>query len=530
MKFMKLCLALFCISFAITGFVVNASNEICHKKYSGIRPDDPDGRRGILNPERGFRWENRFGSFKPAWADKKWIAAIKGCKDDGLTVTQGYCELIAYAKINKIPDKQIKQLEKSFAALRKNGLKTLLCFRYEMNTKQEGPTLATILSHIKQLKPILRRNMDVIAVFQTGFIGMYGEWHRSYHKLDRNPAAQEKVISALLDILPEDRKLVIRYPRHKNAYLKRVSGRPKNKPITAAEAQTMIPAARIGFCDHGFMVGKNDAGTFAPRPSKDYDYMTGESLFVPMEGELFWGWSRPYGIRKDDGIEAIKRFWEHHYTLFSYAHNHTRYEGDWAVKKYGARYSLDEWKNENITPDFLKKNNLPFSENYFKDAEGKLVARSIFEYIRDHLGYRLELKNSSYPFTVNPQKPFKVQIKLVNRGFAAPVNPRPVYLVLVDNDKMYKLSKANVDIRKWYPCNPQKRTMLAPVYTLDFNTQSFPDVKPGKYKLGIWMPDYYKSLQKDARYSIRFANREVPWWTGKKNTYGINIIGDITVK
>jgi hypothetical protein len=529
MKFTKYFIAISVLAAGIAVFAKDSSNGLIQKQYHGIRPDDKGGRQGLLNPERGFRWENRFGSFNPSWADKRWINSIKGCRQDGLTMTQGYCEMIAYAKNMQIPEKQITQLENSFAALRKNGLKVLLCFRYEMNTRQEGPTLEVILSHIKQLKPVLRRNMDVIAVFQTGFVGLYGEWHRSYHKLDRNPAAQEKIISALLDMLPADRKMVIRYPRHKNTYVKRVSGRGKNIPITAAEAHTMRPEARIGFCDHGFMVGKNDAGTFAPRPSKDYDYMTGESLFVPMEGEFFWTFNRPYGVSKDDGLEAVKRFWEHHYTLFSYAHNHSRYEGWKWKEKYNARYSLDEWKNETITPDFLKKNNIPFSVDYFKGANGKLASRSIFEYVRDHLGYRLELTKGIFPENAASGKNFKAAFSLVNRGFAAPINPRPVYLVLIGKNKVFTIGKAKADVQKWYPCNPVNRKILAPVYTLNFAVESFPEVPAGKYKLGIWMPDNYKSLQNDARYAIRFANRDVPWWTGPGGKYGINVVGDINI-
>lgn len=510
--------------------IIAAGQVTMDKKYSGIRPDDKNGRKGLLNPERGFRWENRIGSFKSKWDNKKWLNSIKASRGDGLTMTQAYCELLDYHNMKRIPEKKLKRLEESFAAVRKNGIKLLLCFRYEMNAKdKKGPTTEIILSHIKQLKPILLRNMDIIAVLQAGFIGLYGEWHRSYHRLDRNPAAQKKILRALLDILPAGRKMVIRYPRHKNTFVKSVSYRKDLQPITSKEAHSMRPEARIGFSDHGFMVGKNDAGTFAPRPSKDYDYMSQESLFLPMDAEFFWTFST-YGRRKDDGLEAIKRLWEHHYTLFSYAHNHSRYEGWQWKKKYNARYSIDEWKSEMIKPEFLKENNLPFSDNYFKDAKGKIVPRSIFEYIRDHLAYRLELTKGSYPKKAISGKSFKAAFNLVNRGFAAPINPRLVYLVLVDKNKIYTLGKAKTDVRKWYPCNPYKRTILAPPYTLKFKTKSFPKVSPGKYKLGIWLPDNSKSLQNDARYAIRFANRDVPWWTGAKNNYGVNIIGDIIVQ
>jgi len=497
------------------------------KKYFGILPVDDESRKGLVNPERGFRWENRIASFKPIWADEKWI---NGMKANGLTLTQAYCELIDYAEMEQIPEDKIAKLEKSFAALRENGLKVQICFRYEMSGTVGGPTLEIILSHIEQLRPILQRNMDVIAVFQTGFIGLYGEWHRSFHGLDKNPAAEEEVISALLNILPKDRKLIIRYPRHKNGYLKRVAGRSKNMPITAGEAHSMRPEARMGFADHGFMVGKTDASTFSPRPSQEYDYMTQESLFVPMEGEFFWVSAPPWGILKDDGHEAIKRFWEHHYAIFSFAHNNSIYEGWKWKEKYNARYSLDEWKTEKIDPKFLQTNNIPFSPAYFEDANGKFVSRTIFDYVRDHLGYRLELTKGSYPDKATAGKSFNATFGLVNRGFATPINPRRVYLVLIDKDKVYTLAKAKTDARKWYPCDPENRTILSPEYKLNFNAKLTDNIAPGKYKLGIWLPDNAKTIHKDARYAIRLANRDVPWWTGEDNSYGINIVGDITVK
>ena len=529
MKFIRSFVTILAVVNGMTVFSQINLPTTSQKKYYGIRPVNKEARKGLLNPERGFRWENRIGSFNPKWADKKWLNGIAACREDGLTMTQAYCELIKYAKMKQIPEDKIKKLEKSFEAVRKNGIKLLLCFRYEMNTKQEGPTLETILGHIKQLKPILQRNMDVIAIFQTGFVGLYGEWHRSYHKLDRNPAAQEKIIKALLDMLPPDRKMVIRYPRHKNVFVGRVSYRPKNKPVNSKEAHSMRPEARIGFCDHGFMVGKNDAATFAPRPSRDYDYMTGESLFVPMDGEFFWAWSK-YGRLKDNGLEAIKRLWEHHYTLFSYAHNNTLFEGSWAKKKYNARFSIDEWKDEKLDPEFLKKNNIPFSPAYFEDAKGGFVSRTIFEYVRDHLGYRLELTKGRFPNKTSVGKTFKAEFSLVNRGFAAPINPRGVHLVLIADNKVYTLAKAKADVRKWYPCLPNKRTVLAPEYKLHFDAKMPKDVVPGKCKLGIWMPDNAKTIHKDSRYAIKLANRDVPWWTASGNSYGVNIIGDITIQ
>ncbi len=531
-RFIVLCLIVFLIMVYDEVVFAVGLDDMCEKRYAGIRPDDKDGRKGLLNPERGFRWENRIGSFKEKWENSKWLGAIKAHSDDGITMTQAYCELLDYCDVERIPEEKIRRLEEDFVAVRKAGIKLILCFRYEMDEKEErGPRLEIILSHIKQLKPILRKNMDIIAVLQTGFIGLYGEWHRSYYGLDKDPAAQEKVLCALLDILPPERKLMIRYPRHKNMFVMRVSGRRSYQPIGVREAHTLEPAARIGFCDNGFMVGKNDAGTFAPRPSKEYDYMTQESLFLPMDGELFWAWSRPNGVKKDDGLVAIKRLWEHHYTFFSYAHNHTVYEGTWAKDKYGAIFSIDEWKKEIVTPEFLRRNHLPISDGYFEDSNGNYVPRTIFEYIRDHLGYRLELRSSRYPRSAVCGKSFVAEVKLVNRGFAAPINPRPVYLVLVGGrENVCIIAHANVDVRKWYPCKPKNRKVLSPIYTIRFKVKSFPSISKGRYKLGIWLPDMYESIRYDARYAVRFANRDVDWWVDNEGKYGINILGEMEVR
>lgn len=519
------------VSITITMLVgCDAKSDMVVKKFHGIRPDDKNGLVGIANPERGFRWENRIGSFKAKWQDNEWLSKIADVETP-ITVTQAYCELLDYSQESLIPDKKIKKLEKSFDAVRQNGLKLLLCFRYEMKASDKGPTESIILSHIEQLKPILQKNMDIIAVLQTGFIGLYGEWHRSYHRLDKNPESQEKIITALLDILPSDRTMVLRYPRHKNTYIMRQGKRQSYQPITESEAHTTRPEARLGFSDHGFMVGQNDAATFAPRPSKDYDYMSQESLFLPMDGELFWVWNRPYGVKKDNGYEAIKRLWEHHYTLFSYAHNNSEYEG-WAhKKKLGARYSLNEWKNDSLDINFLKMNYLPISDGYFESSKGQKVNRTIFEYIRDHLGYRLELQSCTYPSKVTVGKNFAVSIELVNRGFAPTINPRPIYLVLLSNKgEVHVIAKASTDIRKIYPCLPDDRKQLAPKYKIKFDTKAFPVLPAGKYKIGVWMPDAYKSLQKDSRYSIRFANRDVEYFTGNQKEYGVNVLGEIVVK
>eukprot|EP00729_Bicosta_minor_P021654 gene21654-8585_t len=76
--------------------------------------------------------------------------------------------------------------------------------------------------------------------------------------------------------------------------------------------------------------------------------------------------------------------------------------------------------NSSATPSTLPSNGtrLPISTGYVAEVAA-LPFFSIFDYIRDHLGYRLEV--AAFIFAA----------ELVNYGFAAPVNPRPVQLVLL---------------------------------------------------------------------------------------------------
>ena len=49
-----------------------------------------------------------------------------------------------------------------------------------------------------------------------------------------------------------------------------------------------------------------------------------------------------------------------------------------------------------------------------------LLKRNLFDYIRDHLGYRLELQEATFPINISTNGTFKLTAELINRGFAIP--------------------------------------------------------------------------------------------------------------
>ena len=50
----------------------------------------------------------------------------------------------------------------------------------------DGPSTFEIFGHMRQLQPIIHKNADVVHALATSFVGAYGEWHSSVHKLEQN--------------------------------------------------------------------------------------------------------------------------------------------------------------------------------------------------------------------------------------------------------------------------------------------------------------------------------------------------------
>jgi hypothetical protein len=95
-------------------------------QFHGIRASDPEGRDGLRNPERGFRYETRIAESN----DDRWAARADSEEDGRLTLVQCYCYLPEF--IGKdISARKLDQLQASFDMLRRHGMKAVLRFAYE---------------------------------------------------------------------------------------------------------------------------------------------------------------------------------------------------------------------------------------------------------------------------------------------------------------------------------------------------------------------------------------------------------------
>ena len=119
-----------------------------------------------------------------------------------------------------------------------------------------------------------------------------------------------------------------------------------------------------------------------------------------------------------------------------------------------------------------------------------------------------------------------IEAELINRGFSAIHNPRPVYFVLIDTDwRVYRFLAKDADPAKWQPFQPDGKDYKPLKHKFVIKSKLPDGIKPGWYQIGLWLPDAYESISMDSRYAVRLANRDVAWWVDPDGKYGINIIG-----
>ena len=487
--------------------------------YRGIRPSDTDGRAGLRNPERGLRFEIgvgrceddlvKFNHVKRQWPFETYAF-------DGVTIAQAYCYLSQFYD-TPISNGKIAALEESFAHARKDGVKFLLRFAYEFEGLENGPTAEQIIAHINQLKDILDRNWDVIYCLQSGWIGLWGEFHTSIHGLEKDIAKSGEIIRKTLEILPDDRFTMMRRYNYKKAHMAYLND---DKVITADTAFTQAPHAKTGFFNDGTLAGFNDGFTFPDPPysthgNTEFDTIAAEAPFMPVDGELFWT-GQASNPADAEAMKAIERFRLHHYTTFSYVHGFSGLDGN------PAPWTIDFWKTRDITPEELDAGHYPYSPDYFDGAP-----RAAFDYIRDHLGYRLEALESTITTEAAAGDDFNISLTLVNHGFSTFINPRKAFFVLTAPDGKAFEIETDTDCRTFQPYTPGDKTYSPLKHNIKASFV-LPDTLPkGEYSVALWLPDSRESLKYRSDYAVRLANA-IPF--ENIGGRGLNILGKATVK
>lgn len=387
----------------------------------------------------------------------------------------------------------ISNIKKDFEAARTAGVKLIPRFVYTATAKPgncpEGficslygdAPKAIILNHITQLKPVLRENADVIACVQLGFIGTWGEQYYSdffgdassnggqgNKLLDNNWRDRIEVIKALLDAVPADRMIQLRYPQIKQRYIYGINSLITSAALTESNAFNQSDIARLGFHNDCFMASVNDFGTYedygnssTPRTSDGTvintlkDYFKADSKFVVVGGETCSDDYSPANDCEPAGkIQA--ELASLHYSFIN-AHYNNAVNNDW---------------QDGGCMDNIKRN----------------------------LGYRFVLQTAALPDNAVKGTVMNITLNLKNVGYASPYNKRPLKLVLRNTAsgevKSFDLS---ADVRKWY----------SGAVTVTEGVPIPADLPAGDYEMLLQLPDAYASIAARPEFSIRLANTNV---------------------
>ena len=397
------------------------------------------------NPERGFYQY----AADPSKLDGGSLAQFFS---QGHRLVYTPADLSAYRQ-SDLPASYLNDLEKGFALLRQNGLKAILRFAYNYPSGETGyesaqdAPLSTVQRHLTQLKPILARNADVIAVLQGGFIGAWGEWHTSSNGLTA-PAAKMAVRDALLGAVPSSRQVQFRYPGDIKAWYP--------QPATVAELLADSAKGRSGAHNDCLLASPDDVGTYFAQ--------------TPAESTALRNYAQTATQVISHGGETCK-------------------PPDEAKARMSCSAILAEGQSYHL--GYLNR-------SYYQGFFDRWEAGGCMTEVSKQLGYRLELKQVQIPTQGTAGQPFAWSISLSNTGWARPLNARQLVLRLTQGSTVHTL-----------PLNGDLRT-AGSGETLNWQgSVTLPaGMAPGVYAVSLGAPDAATNLRTLPAYAIRFANAD----------------------
>lgn len=353
----------------------------------------------LVNPERGFYGGavDVFSSSNPVS-----VSRAKSVREKGMTLMYIGFYLRSFLD-GDISEAYLNMVRKSLDAVRSAGIKCVLRFAYQ-NSESSKPWDApvdVVLRHVEQLKPILQENEDVIFILQAGFVGVWGEWYYT-ENFNMNPSSDEdfeprrRLVTALLDALPESRQIALRTPEFKM----RMYNLSLKDTLTAASAHDGSALSRLAGHNDCFGASVDDWGTF-DNVTSDRKFWKADSRYSIMGGETC-------NVSNYCTCSAsLRDMQDYHWTYLNSGYNSS---------------VLSRWTDKGCMDE-----------------------------IKDRLGYRLVMHKASCTGILEKGRQVHLVLDFENKGFAAPMNPRGAELVFVAPDGKNTRFPLNSDPRTWHP-------------------------------------------------------------------------------
>lgn len=343
-----------------------------------------EDRTSFPNPERGFYSHQNLADPNRSWSR---------LRQQDITLLAGKLLLEPYREAKTLPEDYLQKVQAGFTQARKDGLKVVVRVNYGHRgpggdyTTYEDPDPAILLSHIRQLAPVWEENADVIALFEAGFVGPWGEWHST--KIARDLELQRQFFFEILDHTPESRMVVLRYPELKRGIFQR------RRPLEDKEAHKPTKIARTGHHNDCFLSSPNDVGTYGRGDDSrddEVEYLAVETRFTVYGGESC------------------------------------------------ALHELNDAERTLAELDLLNASYL--NSGYHPEVLAKWKSQGCHAEVSRRLGSRFHVSDA----TVDASK---LRLTIDNLGFASLYNERPVFLMRAKGDTLLPPQAVEVDPRSW---------------------------------------------------------------------------------
>ena len=299
-----------------------------------------------------------------------------------------------------ISETGLQQLDDVLTEWSKSGRQIILRFLYDWDGKNlevEPQNIDQVVSHMKQVAPIVNAHADRVYILQGIFVGNHGEMHHSIHLGDENIRYLAKQLDQLIDPF-------VFFAVRRPSFWRMITGVDQLPDEFPAFNGSLT--SRVSLFNDGMLGSYSDLGTYkriyVEDADEDYDpNLAGrkaELLFqyrlceyVPNGGEVVI--DNPF----NDLENAI-----HDMQLMHISYLNTAYDAN----------VYDKWKNTTY-----------YGDDCFNGLDG-------YTYIKEHLGYRYVIQSTAIDFNTWFDDAARFYCLLENVGFASSMREMSIDLVI----------------------------------------------------------------------------------------------------
>lgn len=414
----------------------------------------------------------------------------------------------------------------------------------ECNHKQDGeidsligdqiePDKEMLLTHIAQLKPILKEYEDVIMAVDGGFFGPWGEMHST--TFGTSPEAYAWLLDALLDAVPSSRCITV----HAGAFLSWYNS--KYGTHYTFETIDQIPTPQPGTPEARFGLFNDSYAYGADKGDEDYpdDWGSlsegagweGAPLGEGYDRSKVMTWLRGQNTLYGGEAQGGQTLWNTYpFVAWEAAYAQTVYlnvDYDHNVHKRWAAFSYDNIKNPVTDSKYTQYVTGPYEDlgiHVEPLYDPVYAGKNGLEYWRDRLGYRLVLRDANASACVPQNGVLRFRGAIQNVGFGNIINAKAVTVVLKSKaDGSVYRAATEIDPRSWRPSLNSLADNKAAWHELAFSLPLADfdrEVPTGEYEIYLKITD--PKEQSANKRSIRFANKGTDIWDAE---LGANRIG-----